>query len=70
MASPIITGAHTPASLPKNTSTRAAGIRQARPGAPERITSRPRSAMELQKSNLTAGAEMAPGPANRRAAAS
>jgi hypothetical protein len=31
MASPIITGAHTPASLPANTSTRAAGIRQARP---------------------------------------
>src|SRR3990167_6665593 len=67
IASPRATGAPTPASLPTNTRAREALTRHLRPGAPERMTSRPRSAIERQKSNLTEAGEIAPGTAKPRA---
>jgi hypothetical protein len=64
IASPSMTGAVTPAALPTKTSARAAAILKRSCGAPERITSRPRSASEPQKLNFASAGAIS--PAKRR----
>ena len=65
-ASPSTTGAQTPANLPTITRPSAAAIRRRRNGAPERITSRPRSAMERQKLETFTPAAVRASPAMPR----
>src|SRR3954447_20178417 len=60
IASPSTTGAQTPANLPTSTRASATAMRVRSQGAPERMTSWPRSAIDRQKLNFTPAAAGAP----------